>query len=409
MLCEHAGRAVAAHVLRGCSEGSKGRSTMRTSAPVIIVGAGPAGLALAYELQTRHVDYLVLERQQIGWAWRNHYDRLHLHTLKEVSGLPGWPMPEDYPSFPSALDVARYLERYAAHFSLNIQTGVTVQHASFEHGCWQIQTSQGPCAAPILVMATGIWSTPVRPQIAQQEQFAGTLIHSVDYRNPTPFRGQRVLVVGTGNSGAEIAVDLAQAGVQTSIALRSGINMVPRPRSALAMRINSFALRHLPRSIANWLLKQVRRDFSNIGLPPLPVAPIDAYPVVGYGLAEAVAHGQVQVCGALQSFTPTGMRFSDGQQHDFDAVILATGFRPTLQAVADALELDAAGWPILNHWRSTLNQQLFCLGYSYPTVEGWLQSIGRATSAVAKQIAADVQHSQQSRTCHQAAEQHKAR
>ncbi len=345
---------------------------------ILVVGAGPAGLAVAYELQRRAWPYQVLERHSIGYAWQNHYDRLHLHTLKEVSALPGLPMPPHYPAFPSAAQVQLYLEYYARYFRLNIATGVDVQAAAWVDGRWQLTTSQGQICGDHLVAATGIWSTPLRPVFPGEAAFGGPIIHSCDYRNAAPFRGQRVLVVGVGNSGSEIAVDLSANGVTTGIAVRGGALFVPQPRSALAMRLVAWLLRKLPPRLSELLLARLRRDFSAIGIPLPAGSPLDAYPVVGYELPQAIMAGQVTRYGALERFVPGGVVFADGQVAPFDAVILATGYRPSLQFVVQAIELDDRGRPRVDaYWRSLCQPHLSCVGFHYPTTEGWLQAIGR--------------------------------
>lgn len=237
---------------------------------VIVVGAGPAGLAVAYELQRRGLPYQVLERAGVGHAWQQHYDRLHLHTLKQLSALPGLPMPRDYPAFPSAAQFQRYLEDYARHFQLAIRCGVEVRAARWQSGRWQIETSAGDLTAAVLVVATGIWSTPYEPALPGRGQFGGTIIHSSAYRNPAPFAGQRVLVVGVGNSGSEIAVDLAEHGVTTGIAVRGGATFVPYPRAATPLRLWAGLLRYLPRSAGEALLRRSRRDFSASASPRRP-------------------------------------------------------------------------------------------------------------------------------------------
>ncbi len=356
---------------------------------VVIVGAGPAGLATAYELQRRGVPYRILERNAIGHTWSNQYDRLHLHTLKQVSALPGLPMPASYTRFPSAHAFHAYLRAYAQHFKLNITCGVEVKDARWSDGSWRLQTNHCVVAATTLVVAAGIWSTPVRPMFAGQEQFGGAIIHSKAYHNAAPFAGQRVLVVGAGNSGSEIAVDLSEHDVTTSIAIRGGVTFVPFPTSPTAMRIGAWMFRHLPRPLGEALLRHVRRDYTEIGIPP-PLQPLlDSYPVVGYQLPQAVATGKIVRYGGIARFVPRGVQFTDGQYAEFDSVIMAIGYRPTVQFVARDIELDTRGRPRVDaHWRSLCNPHLFCVGFDYPTTAGWLQAIGRVARQAAEGIAA---------------------
>lgn len=346
---------------------------------ILVVGAGPAGLATAYELQRRRLPYQVVERHAIGYAWQNHYDRLHLHTLKDVSCLPGLPMPSDYPDFPSAAQVQAYLQAYAHHFKLNVTTGVDVQHATSTERGWEVETNQGLLHSNLLMVATGIWSTPFTPPFEGRDSFAGTVMHSRDYRNPKPFEGQRVLVVGAGNSGSEIAVDLSEAGIETCICNKGGVKFVPHPGSATEMRLGAWLFGEiLPRPLGDTIMAMGVRDFSHLGLPLPEGSLTDAYPVVGYALPEAVAAGKVKVYPPMKRFVANGVQFEDGQEASFDAVLLATGFRPTIHFVAHEVEVSRMGQPHLDRaWRSTRNRSLFCIGFRYPATSGWLQAIGR--------------------------------
>lgn len=354
---------------------------------IVVVGAGPAGLAVAYELTRRGLSYLVLERGRVGEAWHHHYDRLHLHTLKQVSSLPGRPMSAAYPRFPSRTQFLAYLQQYARHFDLRVDEGVELRRAEFDGWRWQLDTSRGGVEATVLVMATGIWSAPVRPHIPGEEAFGGPIIHSRDYRNPQPFQGQRVLVVGAGNSGTEIAVDLAEHGVETALAVRSGVAFVPEPHSTAAVRLAAWLLRTLPRPLAERLLR--RRDFRHLGLPLPPGSPLDHFPVVGYELPEAVAAGKVGVYPGLERLEGGMAHFRDRRSAPFDALILATGYRPALDPVAHALTFDGESRPVLDRYgRSITNPRLVCVGYTYPTTEGWLQAVGRAAERAVDGIAA---------------------
>jgi cation diffusion facilitator CzcD-associated flavoprotein CzcO len=363
---------------------------------IIIIGAGPAGLATAYHLQQRQIPYLVLEKERVGAAWHNHYDGLHLHTLKEVSALPGFPMPDSYPSFPSRQQVADYLVQYAAHFGLAIREGVTVEAARYHayHKTWHIETNQGMMGSQLLVATTGIWSTPFRPHFTDEELFGGEILHAQQYKNARPWTGKRVLVVGGGNTGTEIAVEMAEAGAETTILIRDGTTFVPYPTSPTAVKSAAWLMRHLPHSIGQKLLERTRRDFTHLGLEP-PTRPLtQAYPVVGYELPEAIEVGQVRLISAgIARFTANGVQFTDGTQYPVETVVLATGYRPTLDFLAEAVDRAENGHPILDRqWRSPKSKALFCVGFTYPANEGWLQALPRVTHTAVGAIAKQYDH-----------------
>ncbi|NJL33052.1 MAG: NAD(P)/FAD-dependent oxidoreductase [Chloroflexaceae bacterium] len=169
---------------------------MAQHSSTIIVGAGAAGLSVAYYLQQRGLPYLILEQQTVGATWLQHYDRLHLHTLKAVSALPGLPLPSHFPAFVSATQFAAYLREYAHHFTMAVHEGVAVHQALWNTGgttpYWWLTTSAGVFTCETLVVATGIWNTPHRPHLPGQEDFAGALLHANHYYIPNPFEGQRV-------------------------------------------------------------------------------------------------------------------------------------------------------------------------------------------------------------------------
>jgi cation diffusion facilitator CzcD-associated flavoprotein CzcO len=357
---------------------------------ITIIGAGPAGLAMGYALRQHNLPFTILERHGVGYAWQNHYDRLHLHTLKQVSALPGRPMPATYPAFPSAAQVHAYLVDYAAHFNLPIESGVDVRRITPTTEGWRLETSAGERTAQAIVLATGIWSTPVVPPIDGLADFGGPVIHSAFYRNPAPYGGKRVLVVGAGNSGSEIAVDLASAGVATAIAVRGGVVFVPCPASPAAVRFGAWLYATLPDPISEMLLHHTRPDFSRLGLPRPAGALRHAYPTVGFQLPQAVERGDVRVYPALERLAPGRAHFADGTSAPFDAIIMATGYRAGLQPAAHLVQTDAAGRPIVDRYgRARGQRRLYCVGYHYPATAGWLQSIGAVVRRAAAAIRAD--------------------
>ena len=353
---------------------------------VIVVGAGPSGLATAYYLQQRGIPFCILEKNSIGFAWQNHYDSLHLHTMKEVSGLPGLPMARHYPRFPSAEQLHSYLDLYAQHFEFDIKCGVEVLNATYDNTKWDLRTNQGVLECDTLIVATGIWSTPYCATFKGQGRFGGLMIHARDYKNPAPFIGKRVLVIGAGNSGTEMAVELSENGADTAIAIRSGTTFIPYPTSVALVRSAAWFFRTFPRAITEPVLNKVRKDFTHLGISNSARSLLDLYPVVGYELPEAVERGDVKVYGGISHLSEGGVHFKDGQEVPFDAIILATGYRPTVSFVSDYLELDAKGYPILQKGRSTLNRNLFCVGFYYPATEGFLQSVGRFARMVVQQV-----------------------
>ncbi len=361
---------------------------------VVVVGAGPAGLATGYYLQQKKIPYTILEKHSVGYAWQNHYDSLRLHTLKQVSALPGLPMPKTYPRFPSRQQVLQYLRDYAEHFHLIIKEGVQVQEAIYHkyHHEWHIKASRGEYLAEILVVATGIWSTPHRPELPGEAAFGGEILHANDYQNAEPFKGKKVLVVGAGNSGTEIAVELAESDIDTSIVVRSGTSFIPYPESTRAVELGAWMYRHLPDRLGSVLLARSRRKFDHLGLP-WPNRPLSqVYPVVGYELPDAVEKGKVAVYQSeIQQLGDHKVTFKDGHTDVFDVIIMATGYRPTIDFIRGELELNHKGWPLLKNWHSVKNDRLYCVGFSYPSTEGWLQALPRVANEAVNHMAKKLQ------------------
>jgi putative flavoprotein involved in K+ transport len=200
------------HVALGCF-------TMVDTVPeplVIVVGGGASGLSAAAALSRRGIDVVVLEHdREIGGTWAQRYERLHLHTVRQFSGLAHFPIPRRYPAYLSRDDVVEYLREYARHFRLRVVTGATVQRIrprDAASGRWTVETVDSDAwHARVVVIATGQYRQPIVPPWPGRESFGGRTVHSSEYTNATPYAGQRVLVVGAGNSGAEIATDLSDA------------------------------------------------------------------------------------------------------------------------------------------------------------------------------------------------------
>src|SRR5256885_4634099 len=223
-------------------------SSVTDRVDVLVVGGGPAGLATSQQLSQHRVPHRVLERgEDVGYPWANLYDSLTLHAGKHMSGLPGMRRPRSAPLFVPREEFLHYLRRYARAFDLPVDTGRHVERMTRTDGTWTVNTSRGVLAARAVVVATGIVANPKTPHFPGQDRFAGRIAHSVAYRRPDGYAGRRVLVVGVGNSGAEIASELARAGGKVTVAVRSGANVVPLTLLGLPIQYVAHWVRKLPR------------------------------------------------------------------------------------------------------------------------------------------------------------------
>ncbi len=363
--------------------------------PVVVVGAGPAGLATSAELRKRRIEHRVLERgPSVGHSWRGLYDSLTLHTGKHLSALPGFRFGRDVPLFPPRDAFVDYLEHYARRFSLPVETTRAVTRAYRDGDRWRLQTHSGNLDAKALVVATGIVSNPRIPTFRGQGNFRGRLLHSVEYHRPDDFVGQRVLVVGVGNSGGEIGSELARSGATVTISVRTGANVVPRDFLGIPVQYLSVLLRVLPRAGRD----KVARAFGRITelrrgpavLPRPPYGPLDAIPLIGFHLVDAIREGLIAVRGAVAGFTPDGVRFADDRVEPFDSVILATGFTSALSALDGLVQRDERGFARrLDRVTSADQPNLFFVGHTYDAAGG-LFNISLDAKLAAREIARSI-------------------
>ncbi len=376
-----------------------GQPAQESTAPlaVVIIGAGPAGLATAACLKQRNVDALVVEAgPSLANSWRNHYDRLHLHTVKQQSNLPGLPFAKELPRYVSRADFVAYLESYAARFSIVPRTGEAVRRVGVADGGFVVESARALYRARALVVATGYSRLPNPERLPEQERFQGPVLHSSRYRNGDPFAGQRVLVVGAGNTGAEIALDLAERGAKPILAVRAPVNVVPRDLLGMPIQLTSIRLRNLPLKLADGIGRLASRlafgNLARLGFPRPPMGPISAIklrrriPLIDVGTIAAIKRGAIAVKPGVARLTETGAEFADGSAAELDAVVLATGFRAALEDfVAIPGVLDDSGSP--RDWSGgAACPNLFFVGYEIvPT--GHLREIAIRAEAVAAEIA----------------------
>ena len=360
-----------------------------------MLGGGPAGLATSQQLSQQRVPHRVLERgDDVGYTWANLYDSLTLHTGKHMSGLPDMPLPRSAPLFVPRQQFVDYLRRYARAFDLPVDTGRDVERMTRTDGTWTVSTSSGVLAARVVVVATGIVANPKTPHFPGQDRFAGRIAHSVAYRRPDGYAGRRVLVVGVGNSGAEIASEIARAGSKVTIAVRSGANVVPLTFAGLPIQYVAFGVRKLPRRVQEravalvQLLTQLRR-----GKPVLPRpahSPLDEIPVIGFHLVDAIAEGLIDARVGVAGLTSEGARFTDGTTGQFDEIILATGFGAALGPLGGLVQVDAKGFARRRDRVVSVDQPgLYVVGHNYDATGG-LYNISRDARLAARLIAAEL-------------------
>lgn len=365
---------------------------------ITIIGAGPAGLAVAACLKRVGRPVRMLERaDRIAPAWHGHYDRLHLHTPKSRSALPGLPMPADWPRYPARGQLIEYLEAYAGRFGIAPVFGAEVTDIRRGGAGWQITHAQGTETADAVVVATGMATEPLAPAFPGLETFPGPVLHSSAYRNPASLPGARCLVVGFGNSGGEIALDLSQAGRAVDLVVRGPVNLLPR--ELLGVPIVSFGLlqKLLPYRVADAITAPVLRlamgDYGRYGLVKHPKGPVTQLredgrvPLIDIGALARIRTGAIRVRPGIARFDGPAATFADGARAEYDALLLATGYRvdlrPLFASVPEAL--DAEGRPRTTGGEAALPGLYFCA--FRPAPNGQIRAIGAEALAIAAALA----------------------
>ncbi len=365
-----------------------------TNSDAVIVGAGPAGLAAAQCLKGAGLLSLIFEKSKaVGAVWRRHYDRLHLHTDSAHSALPGMPMPSSYGRYPSRAQFVEYLEGYARAFDLRPQFETPVRAIRRDGETWRVETDDDATTTPIVVVATGWADFPNVPEFPGMAAFEGPIVHSSAYRNPAPYAGKRVLVVGFGNSGAEIALDLCEAGAAVTVSVRSPVRILPRDLFGIPILSFAIAQRFLPARIADALNAPAIRlavgSIEKLGMKTADKGPMQMIeedgrvPVLDVGTVAKIRQGKIEVRGAIESFESNGVRFVEGSPATFDAVIMATGFKPDLRALLPDAKgvLDAAGKPLVSD-KPTAEPGLYFVG-AIASATGQIRQIGIGAKRVA--------------------------
>jgi putative flavoprotein involved in K+ transport len=364
-----------------------------TSADVVIVGAGAAGLSAGGALRKKGVAAVLLDKDdRVGGTWERRYDRLHLHTVRRFSGLAHYPLPRDYPKYVPKDVFASYLRDYADHFGLNVQLNQEVREVRPDDGLWRVETASGTWRARVVIVATGHYNEPLVPRWPGEDEFRGRILHSVDYRSGRMFAGQRALVIGIGNSGAEIATDLVEQGAAyVAIAVRTPPPIMPRDLfGVVPAQVFGIAFMPVP---APRLLDRVgavtRRlgvgDLTKYGLGKAAWGPFTARrpAVIDVGFLRELKRGQIHVRPDVAGFSSDAVVFSDGREEPFDLVIAATGFDTALRRLLVGSDVvDAEGQLRFRSGRQTPYAGLYFIGFD-ETIRGHLLEANRESKRLA--------------------------
>jgi len=380
------------------TQAPNGKAKRENSPDVLIVGAGPAGISTAVYLQRAGISYRIVDRAYVPVStWAHLYPSLRLNTAGFVSHLPGQRLPLRYGVYPTGRQYYAYVQDYLRRHPLPIEYGVSVERVAPCDGGWQVVTAIDEAVYPAVVIGSGRFTHPYIPPIPGLDLFGGAVIHASAYTDAVPFAGKRVLVVGNGPSGGDIAAELGQIAAPVLLAIRSDIVIAREYPYGLPTTVW-----HL---IADWLPHSWRKPFLNRfnfqGYPGqdklgLPLAPNrddrqgTSAPVRGRALVDGLQAGRIRTVAGLAALTRDSAVLTDGSRIAVDAVIFCTGYRPAVEYLAIDYATDAAGWM---ERRSADSQQiagypgLYLVGRNYRGL-GPLYNVRREAQIAVREIAA---------------------
>jgi len=314
-----------------------------------IIGAGPAGLAAARALSERGLPYTQIERHtDVGGLWNIDavgspmYESAHFISSKTMSGLTGFPMPDHYPDYPRHDQILAYLQSFADHYGLRdkIEFGTEVAKIDkLQDGGYRVTRGNGKSTEhDNIVVASGVQWIPNIPAVPGN--YTGEVRHTVTYRSPDEFKGRRVLVVGAGNSGCDIACDAGRNADAAYISVRRGYWFIPKHVFGKPADVFADEGPTLPMGLEQWvfgkLLRLLNGDMTRLGLPKPDHKLFETHPILNTQLLHHLQHGDILAKPAIASAEGTTVTFTDGTSVDVDLIMLATGY---LHAVPYAQDL----------------------------------------------------------------------
>lgn len=312
----------------------------------LIIGASIAGLASAACLQRKGVEYIIIEKEaQVVAPWRHHYQRLHLHTPKNLSNLPYKKFSANIPRYPSRQQVIDYAEAYQKEFNIRPAFSTAVHSVKMKEGGWITETSNGTFKSKHVIVAMGAYGKPKEIRFAGMETFPGQILHSYQYKTGLDFKGQKVLVVGFGNSACEIAIDLHEQGAVPSMAVRSPVNIIPRDLLGVPILRISQLMSKFPPRLADRLnaplLRLLFGDISKLGLQKMPygvfeqISKEESIPLLDIGTVKHIREGHITVYRDIDHIAGNTVYFTDGRKDSFDAIVAAIGYYRDYAGIID--------------------------------------------------------------------------
>lgn len=346
---------------------------------VVVIGGGQAGLAAGYFLRRAQLDYVILDQQPgPGGAWPHGWDSLRLFSPAEYSPLPGWRMPpQTGETFPTAAHVTGYLRDYEQRYNLHIRRPVHVTAVTETSGTFTVHTDTTSWHAQAVISATGTWANPYIPAVPGAQEFTGTQLHTANYRNPTAFTGKRVVVVGGGNSAAQIVAELANV--------------------AHTLWVTARPPRFMPADVDGRVLFDVataRAAAQRAGIEATSISDLGDIVMVP-PVAAAHARGDLAATKMFDHITTSGVAWAEGTEHACDAIVWGTGFSPHIPHLEPLGLTDCDGHPATNQTQSQDYRGLHLLGYgdwtgfASATIIGAARTAKHAVGAIADYLATD--------------------
>ena len=364
----------------------------------LIIGASISGLASAASLQKQNIEYSIIEKQnQVATPWRNHYDRLHLHTNKSISGLPFKKFGIMVPRYPSRQQVLDYLDDYQEEFNIRPIFNTAALSVRKEGAHWITETTNGSFKSKYVIMATGPYGKPKSINFNGMETYPGKIIHSYEYKTGKNFQGQNVLVVGFGNSACEIAIDLYEQGAIPSMAVRSPVNVIPRDVLGVPVLELSLLMNRLPPRVADTisapLISWLIGDLTKLGLKKKPYGPLEQIrrdgnvPLLDIGTIQLIRKGHIKIYRDIDHIESKIIHFKDGKREIFDAIIAGIGY---YRDYADIVDVDKSRFEDLQvcarKQKYFGKDGLYFCGY-WISPTGQIREIGSDAEKIARNIA----------------------